>query len=369
MLLMLLVMLLFVAGVGYWKFSMVRAAIAMHAQFAQPPSAVTTVVVKGQSWQPVLSAVGSLRAVNGVTVSTDLAGIVSEIAFESGASVKKGDLLLKLDTQQEEAQLHSAVAKREWTKADLERKRDLVAKKTISPSDWDQAQSEFLQADAMVEEAKAVIGRKRILAPFDGFLGIRQVNLGQYLNPGANIVPLQSLDPIYVEFNLPQQDLAKLAVGKKLHVHVPEIGGDDFTGEINAIDSRVDDSTRNVMVQGTARNPDHKLRPGMFVDVEVLLPEEVGVLAVPVSSISYAPYGDSVYVVKPASSGAQGLEVEQRIVRLGPKRGDQVSVMSGLKDGEEVVSSGVFKLRPHAPVQVNNEVQPSNELSPKPKDT
>ncbi|HEY3898744.1 MAG TPA: efflux RND transporter periplasmic adaptor subunit [Chthoniobacter sp.] len=369
MLLMLAAVLLFIAGIAYWKYSSVSAAIAKHKKFALPPSAVTTVVVKGQTWQPVLSAVGSLRAVNGVTVSTDLAGIVSEINFESGASVKKGDLLIKLDTQQEEAQLHSAEAKREWTKVDLERKRDLVAKKTISPSDWDQAQSEFLQADAAVEAAKAVIGRKHILAPFDGYLGIRQVNLGQYLNPGANIVPLQSLDPIYVEFTLPQQDLSKLAVGKKLHIRAADIDGDGIDGEINAIDSRVDESTRNITVQGTIQNPDHKLRPGMFVDVEVMLPQESGVLAIPVSSINYAPYGDSVYVVKPSADDPKGLEVEQRVVRLGPKRGDQVSVVSGLKDGEQVVSSGVFKLRPHAAVQVNNEVQPGNDLNPKPNDT
>ncbi len=369
MFLMLAVVLVFIAGIAYWKYSMVRAAIAMHSKFALPPSAVTTVVVKGQNWQPVLSAVGSLRAVNGVTVSTDLAGIVSQINFESGSPVKKGDLLVQLDTHQEEAQLHSAEAKREWTKADLERKRDLVAKKTISSSDWDQAQSEFLQADAAVEEAKAVIRRKRIAAPFDGFLGIRQVNLGQYLNPGASIVPLQSLDPIYVEFNLPQQNLASLTVGKKLRVRVAEIAGEGMEGDINAIDSRVDESTRNIMVQGTVRNPDHKLRPGMYVNVDVLLPEQTGVLAIPVSSINYAPYGDSVYVVIPSSDGQPGLEVEQRVVRLGAKRGDQVAVLSGLKEGDQVVSSGVFKLRPHAAVQVNNEVQPSNELNPQPKDT
>lgn len=370
MLLMLLVVFLCIAGIAFAKITMVRKAIAEHSQFAMPPSAVTTVVAKGQTWQPVLSAVGSLRAVNGVTVSTDLAGIVSEINFESGASVKKGDLLIKLDTQQEEAQLHAAEAKREWTKTDLERKRDLVAKKTISPSDWDSAQSEFRQAEATVDEAKAVIARKHIVAPFDGYLGIRQVNLGQYLNPGAAIVPLQSLDPIYVEFNLPQQDLAQLAVGKKLRVYAEDIGGDEgFVGEINAVDSKVDDATRNVMVQGTARNSEHKLRPGMFVKVEVLLPEKQGVLAIPVSSINYAPYGDSVYVIKPASDGKPGQEVEQQVVKLGPKRGDQVAVLSGLKEGDEVVTSGVFKLRPHAPVQVNNAVQPDNNLNPKPKDT
>jgi membrane fusion protein (multidrug efflux system) len=307
-------------------------------------------------------------------VSTDLAGIVSEISFESGAAVKKGALLIKLDTQQEEAQLHAAEAKLEWTKLDLDRKRDLVAKKTISPSDWDSANSEFRQAEANVDTAKAIIARKRIVAPFEGYLGIRQVNLGQYLNPGAAIVPLQSLDPIYVEFNLPQQTLNQISVGKKLRIRTADIEG-EFDAEINAIDSKVDDATRNVMVQGTAHNPDHKLRPGMYVNVDVLLPQKEGVLAIPVSSINYAPYGDSVYVVKPTAGGQPGpdgktpLEVEQRIVKLGPKRGDQVSVLSGIKDGEEVVTSGVFKLRPGAAVQVNNAVTPDNSLTPKPNDT
>jgi membrane fusion protein (multidrug efflux system) len=368
MIVMLLVVFVCIAGIGYAKKVMVEKAIAQHANFAMPPSAVTTIVVKGQTWQPVLSAVGSLRAVNGVTVSTDLAGIVSEIKFESGAAVKKGDLLIKLDTQQEEAQLHATQAKLEWARIDLDRKRDLVAKKTISPSDWDAAQSEFRQDEANVDAARALLARKQILAPFEGYLGIRQVNLGQYLNPGAAIVPLQSLDPIYVEFVLPQQNLNKLVVGKALRVYAEDVAEAGIDGEINAIDSKVDDATRNIMVQGTVKNPEHKLRPGMFVKVDVMLPKENGVLAIPVSSINYAPYGDSVYVVKPSADG-KGQEVEQQVVKLGPKRGDQVSVLSGLKDGDEVVSSAAFKLRPHAPVQVNNAVTPDNSLNPKPKDT
>jgi membrane fusion protein (multidrug efflux system) len=371
MLLMLLIAVLFIAGIGYAKFSMVKAAIVAHAKFALPPTAVTTLVVKGQTWQPVLSAVGSLRAVNGVTVTTDLAGIVSEIAFESGASVKKGDLLIKLDTQQEEAQLHSAEAKLELAKLDLERKRDLINKKTISPSDWDAAQSTFRQSQAAVDESRAIIARKQIVAPFDGYLGIRQVNLGQYLNPGAAIVPLQSLDPIYVEFQIPQQHLTDLSVGRKVRLRGSDAGGDEFEGQINAIDSRVDDATRNVLVQATIRNPDRKLWPGMFVNVDVLLPQTQGVVAIPASAINYAPYGDSVYIVRSATTpdGKPGQEVEQQVVRLGPARGDQVSVLSGLKEGDEVVTSGVFKLRPHAPVQVNNSVQPGNDLNPKPADS
>ena len=344
---------------------------AMGAMFAPPPTAVSTVVVKTQTWQPVLSAVGSLKAVNGVTVSTDLAGIVSKIEFESGTEVKKGAPLVTLDTTQEEAQLRSAEARLHLAKLDLERKRDLVTKKAVAQSDLDAAESQLAQVEASVQEMKAVVGRKQITAPFDGTVGIRQVNIGQYLNPGAAIAPLQSIDPIYVEFALPQQHLEVVEVGKKVRIHASGLAGAEFEGEITAVDSRIDESTRNVMIQGTIKNPEHKLRPGMFVDVEVLLPEKDGVLAIPSSSIAYAPYGDSVYVVreKPGADGKRAPAVDQQFVKLGPKRGDQVSVLSGVKEGDEIVSAGVFRLRPGAPVKVNNSVQPGNDLNPTPVDS
>ena len=371
MLVMLLLVLLAIAGIAFGKYRTIRAGMAMGEKFAPPPAAVTTVVVKPQTWQPVLSAVGSMKAVNGVTVSTDMAGIVSEIAFESGTPVRKGDLLVKMDTHQEAAMLRSSEAKLEFAKTDLARKRDLVEKKAIAQSEWDSAQSQLSQMEAGVEEMKAVVARKRITAPFDGLVGIRQVNVGQYLQPGSPIAALQSMDPIYVEFALPQQHMAALAVGKRLRLGASGIDGERFEGEITAIDSRVDENTRNVMVQGTVKNAEHKLRPGMFVDVEVLLPETEGVLAIPSSSIAYAPYGDSIYVVKEKvdANGQPGREVQQQFVKLGPKRGDQVSILSGLKAGDEIVSSGVFKLRPGAAVQVKNEVQPGNELTPKPADS
>lgn len=368
MLLMLLLVALVIGALGFIKYRQIQAAIAMGALMAPPPAAVTTVVVKPQTWQPVLSAVGSLKAVNGVTVSTDLAGIVSEIPLESGTRVKKGEMLVQLDTQQEDAQLRSAQARLELAKIDMERKRDLVAKKAVAASDLDAAQSEFRQAEAAVEEVKAIIGRKRIAAPFDGVLGIRQVNVGQYLNPGAPIIPLQSLDPIYVEFALPQQHLETIAPGKKLRVTASGLTGQEFSGEITAIDSRVDEASRNILVQGTVPNPDHKLRPGMFVGIEVLLPEQEGVLAVPSSAVNYAPYGDSVYVVKEQAGpdGKPTKMVQQQIVRLGTTRGDLVTLVSGVKAGDEVVSSGTFKLRPGAPVQVNNVVQPGENPTPQP---
>lgn len=368
MLLMLFLVALFITGLVFWTMAQIKKGKAMGAKFAPPPASVTTVIVEPQTWQPVISAVGSLRAVNGVTLSTDLAGIISDISFESGTPVKKGDLLVKLDTKQEDAQLKSTEAKLSLARIALERNRDLVAKKAIAQSEWDTAESELRQTQAHVEEMRALVARKQIIAPFDGVIGIRMVNVGQYLQPGAAIVPLQSMDPIYVEFALPQHHLATVAVGGKVRLGKGGVGGEGFQGEITAIDSKVDENTRNVTIQATLLNPEHKLRPGMFVDVEVLLAETPGVLTVPSSAIAYAPYGDTIYVVKdaPGADGTPGKQVQQQFIKLGPKRGDQVSIVSGLNAGDEVVSSGVFKLRPNAPVKVNNSVQPGNELNPKP---
>lgn len=370
MLIMLVAVGAFIALLWNWKMSQVRAAQAGAAMFAPPPIGVSTAVLASQSWQPVLSAVGSLKAVQGVAVSTDLPGIVALIGFESGTSVKKGDLLLKLESQQEEAQLLSAEARRDLAKLTLERNRDLVAKKAVAASEFDQAQTHFRETAAAVAEAKALIARKSILAPFDGELGIRQANLGQYLNPGTMVVSLQSLDPIYVEFVLPQQNLAQLAVGRSLRLSANGKGAESFEGKITAMDSKVDELTRNILVQGTVANPQRRLRPGMFVNVEVLLEEEQGIVAVPTSSISFAPYGDSTFVVveKTGPDGKVRNEVSQQFVKLGAGRGDQVAVLEGLKAGDEVVTSGVFKLRPGAAVQVNNMVQPSSDLNPKPSD-
>jgi membrane fusion protein (multidrug efflux system) len=367
MLIMLAIAFLFIGGIGVWKVMQIRAGIAQFAKFAPPPTAVTTAVATRERWQPALSAVGSLRAINGVTVSTDLAGIISQISFQSGTAVKKGDLLVKLDSQQEEAQLRSAEARRDLAKISLERQHSLVTDGAVSQSDYDAAESEFRQASAAVDDARALIARKTITAPFDGMAGIRQVDLGQYLNVGAPIVTLQSIDPIYVEFALPQQDLEQIAVGKTLRIKAAGVSGEQFTGEITAIDSRLDDSTRNVTVQGTIKNPENRLLPGMFVNVDALLPEKEAIF-IPASSISYAPYGNSVFIVKskPGPNGSTGKEVQQQFVKLGPSRGDQVTVISGVKEGDVVVSSGVFKLQGGAAVQVNNSVQPGNEANPNP---
>ncbi len=367
MLVMLGLMLLFIVAIGAWKRWQIKTGIAMAAKFAPPPTAVTTAVAKTERWQPVLGAVGSLKAVNGVTVSTDLAGIISQIAFQSGAAVKKGDLLVKLDSSQEEAELHTAEARRDLAKLSLDRQKNLRSSGAVSQSDYDSAESEFRQASGVVDAASALIARKTIVAPFDGILGIRQVDLGQYLDVGKPIVPLQSTDPIYVNFTLPQENLDQIAAGKKIRVKANGVAGDQFEGEITAIDSRFDESTRNIAIQGTVANAENRLRPGMFVNVEVVQPEQ-DVVSIPATSISYAPYGDSIFVVKDIQ-GPDGKPFKgalQQFVKTGPTRGDQVSIISGVKAGDEVVSSGVFKLRSGIPVQVNNSVQPGNEANPTP---
>lgn len=357
MLIMLGLVAVFVAGLGGIKFLQIKAAMAAGAKMAPPPAAVTTAIVKKERWQPTLGAVGSTKAVNGVTVSTDLAGIVSKIAFQSGQAVKKGDLLVQLDSQQEEARLHSAEARRDLADANLKRYGDLVAGGAVSRSDYDTAQSELRQASAAVDEAKALIARKAIVAPFDGVIGIRRVDLGQYLEVGAPIVSLQSIDPMFVEFSFPQQDLKQIVVGKDFHLKVAGLD-DAFEGKITAVDSRVNERTRNILFQGTVHNPGQKLRPGMFVDVQVPLTEQEAMF-LPASSINYAPYGDSVFAVKEG-------KLQEQFVKLGPSRGDQVAILSGVKEDDEVVSSGVFKLRGGMPVTINNSVQPGNETNPTP---
>lgn len=363
-----LVVILALGGVKYFQ---IRAAIAGHMAFSMPPESVTTVVVAEQKWPGVLTAVGSLKPVNGLVLRADLAGDVDAIGFESGARVKKGDLLVQQDVSEERAQLRAAEAKQRLAELNRARFQGLLAKRVSSQSDYDQSSAESLQAQAKCEEIKAVIEKKTIRAPFDGLAGIRMVNAGEYLQPGQAIVPIQSLSPIYVNFSLPQQDLADVEVGSVVRVTLSGARGRVFEGKVTAVDSVVNEATRNFLAQGTLENPDGLLRPGMFAGVEVVLPAEKPVLAIPATSISYAPYGDSVFVVremKNEKSGKPYKGVTQQFVKLGEARGDMVDVLSGIAAGDEVVTSGVFKLRPKAAVAVNNEIRPPEALSPQPAD-
>jgi len=371
MLVMLAATMLIVAALGFVKFKQIQTAIAQGAAFQPPPAAVTTIVAAQAEWPSTLAAIGTAAAVRGVTVSADLPGIVDRIGFESGQSVGHGDVLAVLDTRQERAQLAAADAQRDLARVNFDRMRGLLSERVVSQAEFDRASAEQRQAEARVGEIRAAIERKTIRAPFAGLLGIRHVNLGQYLSGGDALVTLQSLNPIYVNFGVPQQAMGSLRAGRSVRVAVESLGGLELKGPITAIDSVVDESTRNVQVQATLANPQGKLRPGMFVQTEVAIGAASTVVSLPVSAISYAPYGNSVFVVADLQdqNGKTYRGVRQQFVKLGGSRGDQIAVVSGIKAGDEVVTSGVFKLRNGAAVLVNNNVRPGNNPSPKPENS
>jgi membrane fusion protein, multidrug efflux system len=371
MIIMLSSMGLLIVAIGAIKFFQIKAAIAQGANWQPPPEAVTTVVAGEARWPASHSAIGTVTAVHGVTLSADLPGVVVGIDFVSGHRVERGDVLVRLDTSQEKAQLASAQAGLELAKLNLERMGQLREKKVVSEAEHDRSDAEAKQAEARVAEIRAAIERKTIRAPFDGVLGIRQINLGQYLNAGEAVVPLQSMNPVHINFSLPQQDVAGLKVGADVRVSADSIALGNAVGRITAINSVVDEATRNVEVQATLHNPDGLLRPGMFVDVQVMLGTSQSVIALPASAINYAPYGNSVFIVG-EMSGPKGVKyrgARQQFVKLGEGRGDQVAVVSGLKPGDEIVSSGVFKLRNGAAIVVDNKVQPANNPAAKPEDS
>jgi len=360
-------------GLGFVKFNQIQGFIKLSKSgaFAPPPTAVTTDIAKKTDWQPTMDSVGSLVAVNGVTVSTDLAGIVSQIAFESGSKVRAGDLLVHLDTKQEEAQLRQAEAQRDFALISLKRNKELLGKHAVAQADCDNAEASYRQAQSSVDQYAALIARKTIRAAFDGIAGIRQVNLGQYLKEGDAIVALQAFDPIYVNFSLPQQDLSKLGVGMKVELQVDAFGSQVFSGKITAINSMVDQSTRNVQVQATLPNGDYKLRPGMFAKVSVVVNESKSVVAIPATAVHYAPYGNSIFIVSEMKDqqGKTYKGVREQFVKVGQTRGDLVAVDSGLNPGEEIVTSGVFRLRNAAPIIINNDIKPGSELAPTPSNS
>ena len=341
-------------------------------QYVPPPQPVNTAVVQGESWQSLLTSVGSLEAVQGVMVTAELSGKVVHIAFEPGTMVQAGDLLVQQDTSSEKAQLRGAQASLDLAKVNLERFSKLLTDGAIAQSQYDDAAAKFKENAAQVDNIRAIIAKKTIRAPFAGRLGIRLVNLGQTLNEGDEIVSLQSLDPIFANFSLPQQQLSQIQLGLRVQVTTDALPGQIIEGEVTAINPQVSSSTRNIKIQATVANSQEHLRPGMFVKVAVVLPVEEKVLAIPATAILYAPYGDSVFVVEEKKSEKDdqvGRIVRQQFVRLGDHRGDFVSVVSGLKEGETVVSTGAFKLRNGQAVVVDNAVAPEFKLTPKPEES
>ena len=350
-----------------------KALADSSAQQTMPAERVNVVEVRSEEWRPRVSAVGSVNAVQGALISAEQAGVVRELAFEAGADVKAGEVLVRLDSGVEQAQLRSAEAAAALAHTSLARAKDLIESRAISQSDLDVAEANMRQADAQVENIRAAIDKKVVRAPFAGRLGIRRISVGQYLNQGDPIVSLQALDPVYVDFSLPQQRLGELSAGLQIDVVSDAYPDQRFTGLITAVDPNVDPATRNVRVQATLSNADARLRPGMFVALDVVLASSQDVLVIPETAVVHAPHGDSIFVVEegaePGPDGKKPLVVRQQVVRLGARQGDYVVATEGAEEGDKIVSTGVFKLRPGMPVVIDNTLAPEFSFAPRPDNT
>jgi membrane fusion protein, multidrug efflux system len=339
------------------------------ASQANPPQTVSDTVAQAQDWQPQLAAIGSLRAVRGADLSAQVGGIVSAIHFDSGADVQEGVVLVELLSADDRAKLDSLKAQAELARITYERDQRQFQAQAISKQVLD-TDAQTLKADlAQVAEQQATVDYKTIKAPFAGHLGIRQVDVGQYLAPGTTIVTLQALDPIYVDFNLPQQALAQIAVGQSVNVTVDTFPGMKFPGKISAINSKVDLSSRNVQVRATLDNHDHKLLPGMFASVAIDVGAKHSYITLPQTAITYNPYGNTVYIVDNKGKDDKGqdqLVARQVFVTTGDVRGDQVAVIKGVNAGDTVVTGGQIKLRNGSPLKISNSVQPTDEANPTP---
>ena len=357
-----------VFGFEAFKTKMIQKAIA---GLSNPPQTVSTITAKSQTWSSTLEAVGSARAINGVSLSSQVAGTVSAIHFESGTDVKKGALLIELSSADDVAHLDALKATTELARITYERDRTLLNTKAVSQQTVDSDKWALKNDEAQVAQQQALVDYKFIKAPFSGRIGIRQVDLGQYIAAGTAFVALQQLDPIYVDFFLPQQSLAQIKVGQQVAAKVDTYPGATFNGEISAINSLVDAATRNVQVRATLKNPENKVLPGMFVTVDIDVGNPQSYVTLPQTAIAYNSYGNIVYLVDDKGKNEKGqaqLFARQTFVTTGATRGDQVAVLTGVKDGDTVVTAGQVKLRNGVPLVINNAVQPSNNPNPKPAD-
>ncbi|MFY9288072.1 MAG: efflux RND transporter periplasmic adaptor subunit [Alphaproteobacteria bacterium] len=364
MIIMLIGVLLVLGGVfGYKIFEGVMVKKYMSSMGA-PAQTVSTTKAEMQDWQPKLEAVGSVRAVNGADLSAEIAGIVESIHFESDSEAKKGQLLVRLRADDDIARLNSLQATAKLANITFERNQKLLKTQAISQAQVDADIANLANAAAQVAQQQAIVNKKSIHAPFKGHLGIRKVDVGQYVNPGSPIVSLQQLDPIYVDFTLPEQNLTSIQVGQKVSVRVQTHGDQVFEGMITAINSKIDESTRNIQIRATFKNPDELLLPGMFSPVIIESGAAERFVTLPQTAITFNPYGNTVYLVDntdPAKPIAK-----QAFVTTGATRGDQIAILSGVKEGDEVVIAGQMKLRNGAPIKVNNEVVPTNDSNPVP---
>ncbi len=365
-------LLLLAGGISGIKALQIKKMIDQGKAMTFPPEVVTASGVQKSSWEATLTSVGSLAAVQGLTLAAELPGKVVRIAFEAGSKVRAGDLLLKQDSTTEEAQLRSVEAQIALAQNNYNRIEQLFKRNAISQADFDNADAQLKANKAQADAIRTAIAKKNIHAPFDGRLGIRLINLGEILKEGTSIVSLQTLSPIFANFQMPQHQLAQIKLGYQVRISSDALPGEAIDGKITAINPQVDSSTRNIGIQATLENTEERLRPGMFVNVQVVMPAETEVLAIPATSVLYAPYSDSVFVVgdkTDEASGQEGKVVQQKFVRLGEKRGDFVSVVSGLTEKDTVVTTGVFKLRNGQSVVIDNTLAPSFKLAPKPADS
>ena len=337
---------------------------------APPPAAVATATARFEDWQPEIQVVGSLKPVRGADLSVEVPGIVDEVSFDSGGDVGAGAQIIRLRDTDEIAKLHTLEAARDLAETTYNRDRAQLDRQLISQAQFDVTAANLRSLQAQVAEQEAIVAKKTLRAPFAGHLGIRNVNAGQYVSPGTVVVTLQALDPIFLDFTLPQQQLAQLRVGQTVAIKVDAFPDRTFTGRITTVDPKVDPATRNVAVRATLPNRDRKLLPGMFATATISTGDSERYITLPQTAITFNPYGNMVYLVQEQTdeSGKQTLVARQTVVTTGATRGDQVAVLSGLKEGDVVVSAGQMKLQNGAPLVINNAITPSNDPNPQPRE-
>lgn len=357
-------------GIFGFKWFVNMQMTAFFDNMPSPPVAVTTATAEETAWRSTIAAVGSLRAVNGVDVAAEVPGKVESIAFDSGQTVARGDLLIQLDTSTDRAELAALQAQLELARADLKRQRELRRRQTNSQADLDAAVAQARQLEAQIASQQARIDKKSIRAPFDGEVGIRQVDLGEFVAAGAPVVSLQQLAPILVDFTLPEQRLGQVRVGQPLEIRVDNVPDAVFDGRVTALDPAVSQATRNFAVQARVENAARQLRPGQFARLRLVQPGgERALITLPNTAITYNPYGDSVYVVadgEPGEDGKRPQIAQRKFVKVGPQRGDQVAILSGIEAGTQVVTAGQLKLRNGSTLTINNETQPADSANPSP---
>lgn len=371
MMIMIIALLIVFGGIFGWDALRIYFMGQYFAHFQPPPATISTAVAQSEQWKNTLQSVGTLAAVNGVAVSTEVAGIIINISFESGQLVEAGQPLIKIDDNVDQADLQNAQAALQLATLDFQRQANLYQRKVASAADYDKAKATMQQNQALVDKSKAIIAQKNIVAPFAGKIGIRQINIGQYVSAGTALVTLQAIAPIYVNFYLPEQELPKLFVGQTVEATVDTYPHEVFTGTISAINSQVDITTHNVLVQATFANSDQKLYPGLFANVSVVEPNDKDVIVLPATAVTYSLFGNSVFIVEKPSTPEKDKDgndiyvVKQQFVKLGQQSSDKVVILEGVNAGQQVVASGQLKLDNGARVVINNSVkldQQQNEI-------